>query len=169
MVCKAHVERLNVSSNGLGHQGTQHLATALMTPTNRVLELEIAFNGVGDAGATALGDMLARNTTLQRLRLTRNGIMDGGGAALVGGLSSNHTLTSLDLGANMITCLPDMKPGGASGLRKVDLSYNELAIFPLWLTPPLVPWGRRVTGALPCLVHVDRAANMGLDVRTVFR
>jgi predicted nucleic acid-binding Zn-ribbon protein len=66
--------------------------------TNTTLkELDLGYNGIGDAGGKAFAEMLKTNTTLKALDLSDNGIGDAGGKALAEMLKTNTTLTALYL------------------------------------------------------------------------
>lgn len=57
--------------------------------------LSLAYNGLGNEGATALADALKSNTTLVDLDISCNRIHQQGAEALVKGIESNETLKIL--------------------------------------------------------------------------
>jgi len=59
------------------------------------MQLGLYKNKIGDSGATAMAEMLAVNSTLQRLELSDNSIGSPGASALAKALASNHTLTKV--------------------------------------------------------------------------
>ncbi|MGB1600662.1 MAG: hypothetical protein ACPIOQ_48420, partial [Promethearchaeia archaeon] len=65
--------------------------------------LDLRGNLVGDAGSTALADMLAVNRSLDSVSLADNQIAGAGVEALARALASNSSLTSLNLAHNLIT------------------------------------------------------------------
>jgi len=56
------------------------------------VQLNLYHNEIGDSGATAMAEMLAVNSTLQKLALQGNSIGSPGASALAKALASNHTL-----------------------------------------------------------------------------
>ena len=65
--------------------------------------LDLRGNLVGDAGSTALADMLAVNRSLDSVSLADNQIAGAGVEALARALASNSSLTSLNLAHNLIS------------------------------------------------------------------
>ena len=66
-------------------------------------ELNLARNGIDDAGAVALASALRVNGVLTELDLDANGIDDAGAEALASALRVNEVLKTLDLSYNRIS------------------------------------------------------------------
>ena len=66
------------------------------------MRLNLAWNGLGERGAEAVGEVLSQNRTLQFLDLSSNRILQEGAAKIAEGLRSNPTLRSLQLNGNPI-------------------------------------------------------------------
>ncbi|XP_074469194.1 leucine-rich repeat-containing protein 71 isoform X1 [Sebastes fasciatus] len=76
---------LSLRNNGIGDKGAHLIGSALSTTrsTNKnLLSLNIAFNSIGDAGATHIAQGLRLNRTLLCLSLSNNQIGDSGAAHL---------------------------------------------------------------------------------------
>lgn len=86
--------------------GALALAQGMVDPpgcTLRVLDLsnhDSSPTPIRSSGATALGEALASNSTLERLKLSWNAIGPAGAVALFEGLRSNTTLRELDMSGN---------------------------------------------------------------------
>ena len=88
---------LLLSGNAWGDDAVRILAGYLKM-SESVSSLNLYFSDVGDAGATALAEVLRTNTTLNSLSLCKNpGISDPSVISLCEALKLNTTLSSLDL------------------------------------------------------------------------
>ena len=99
-----NLSSLNLSNNkGLGDAGVEVLAESLAsTPALRVLNL--SYTKVGDAGASALGRVLAAESChLVKLLLGNCEIGEEGGNDLMDALDENKSLVALDLSGNGIS------------------------------------------------------------------
>jgi len=95
------VTKLDLADNGIGNAGAAGLAEALKSNTTLAV-LDLSRNVITDGGAADLAEALKSNTTLTVLNLPRNGIFDAGAAGLAEALKSNTTLTVLNLTSNGI-------------------------------------------------------------------
>jgi len=68
-----------------------------------LLRINLAWNGIGDVGARAVGGALKENSVLQFLDVSSNRIEFEGAKSLAEGIKENQTLRSLQLNANPIT------------------------------------------------------------------
>ena len=105
---------LNISSNGLGSEGSAAIAMALKV--NRSLTSLVLYNNnIGAKGASALAEALIVNGSLTVLDLTGNLIGDTGSVAIAEALQVNSSLTSLNLKYNGIG-----SEGGVAGMAIVE-------------------------------------------------
>jgi hypothetical protein len=86
-----------------------------------VRRLDVSCNVIGNAGATALSDMLAVNRTLSELSLSDNQIAGAGVEALSGAIASNTHLQTLDLSNNLLQ-------GDNLGSLAAVLSWNSVLL-----------------------------------------
>eukprot|EP00041_Stephanoeca_diplocostata_P038840 m.1561011 g.1561011 ORF g.1561011 m.1561011 type:complete len:518 (+) comp25277_c0_seq63:266-1819(+) len=94
---------LNLSFCGLDAAALDAVIKALALNTDGVLEtLVLDANALGDLGGAILADMLAMNTTLERLSIKDCGIAAAGGHPLGEALLDNRTLTSIALTGNPV-------------------------------------------------------------------
>ena len=127
--------------------------------------LELEWNELGDAGATALAtEVLAVGDAgaLTTLRLQRNGVGDVGGAALGDALRSNSVLRSLQLEGNGIG------PAGAAAIA-AGLAENEALTHLGMELNPIGAEGARLIGQVgpPQPLSSSAASHLGsLDPRT---
>jgi Ran GTPase-activating protein (RanGAP) involved in mRNA processing and transport len=95
------LKELDVNYNSIGAAGASALAEALMV--NKTLTtLYVRDSGIGDAGATALADALKVNKTLTTLHVYNDSIGAAGAAAIAEALKVNKTLATLDVNSNSI-------------------------------------------------------------------
>ncbi|GMH52903.1 hypothetical protein TrLO_g10241 [Triparma laevis f. longispina] len=102
------VTELDLSYNSIRSKGGIALFVALATPTNIVATLDLAYNGIGEAGDTsgcgkvghAISECLAQNDTLIHLSLSHAGLGAGECAEIGTGLKSNNSLMGLHLEGN---------------------------------------------------------------------
>jgi len=84
--------------NSLGDAGAAAICAALMSTPQPVLETLVVFNNdLTAVGASAMAEMLKRNTVLRSIALVSNQLQDEGAAALSEALATNATLTQVDL------------------------------------------------------------------------
>lgn len=103
----------DLSRISLGDLGARAVSKALAAPSRgAVRELCLGSNGIGDAGAKDLGEVLAGSLSLRRLSLRDNAIGDEGAASLAAALAVNPSLEELDIWGNCIS------PTGKSQLLK---------------------------------------------------
>lgn len=93
---------LYLASRRLGDDGAAAVGALLAHPTCAVTALNLDSNGIGDAGATALADGLAVNTSLVDLVAWDNSIGDVGATALAAALATNSSLRVLSLARNAV-------------------------------------------------------------------
>jgi ribonuclease inhibitor len=93
------VELLNLTGNAFGNAGATALAELLSRANSKLKELCFIESGIGSAGAAALGRALLVNTNLVTLNLGGNTEIGNAGAiALAPGLAKNTRLKSLFVG-----------------------------------------------------------------------
>ena len=78
-----------------------HVCRTRNGAVGRCVRLNLAWNGLGERGAEAIGEVLKENKTLQFLDLSSNRI-EKGTESLAQGLMHNQTLRSLQLNGNPI-------------------------------------------------------------------
>ena len=106
------LQQLIVGSTSIGNAGATALAE--MLKENRILQqLDISNNSISSGGVTALAEMLKENRTLQQLDIHGNSIGDEGATALAEVLKKNRTLQQLDVSRSSIG------DGGAAALAKM--------------------------------------------------
>eukprot|EP00039_Didymoeca_costata_P013563 m.208990 g.208990 ORF g.208990 m.208990 type:complete len:248 (-) comp15810_c0_seq39:2070-2813(-) len=79
--------------------------------------LDLSHIKIGDSGAEAIGDMLAKNKRLKSLKLYRSEIGDDGVEAIASGMTTNSSLQELDLGFNRF---------GSAGLEALSGSLGNI-------------------------------------------
>ena len=94
---------LDLSSNRLTSAAGSPLAALLAAPKQRLEELRLSCNALGDAGAIALANGLVANQALTSLSLGHNGIGPSGVAAIGGALRTHSSLTALALPGNRLS------------------------------------------------------------------
>ncbi|KAM9462802.1 leucine-rich repeat-containing protein 45 [Clarias gariepinus] len=117
----------------LSEEGIKLLLKGLCSNTTVKL-LDLKGNNLRGAGAEALGKMLVRNKTLQRLVLEWNalGMWEEGFSVFCEGLASNSSLIRLDLRNNQINHQGAVEIALAlkrnSVLRELDLRWNNIGL-----------------------------------------
>ena len=104
------IQRLNLSSNGLGTLGNLGTITSSFSPA--LTSLDLSANELSSHNKSALVDLLMRLTALTTLNLSYNSLRDKGARALP--LSRLTALTLLDLTVNKIS--PNWVPAGVPWL-----------------------------------------------------
>ncbi|KAF7647410.1 hypothetical protein LDENG_00172820 [Lucifuga dentata] len=129
----AVLTEVTLSDCMLSEEGAKVLLTGLCGNTT-VKVLDLKGNNLRSAGAEALGKLLARNKTLQRLVLEWNalGVWDEAFSCFCEGLASNSVLTHLDLRNNQINHKGVSELGLAlkrnSTLAVLDLRWNSVGL-----------------------------------------
>ena len=99
----SHLRALNLSYNLIPSEGAVLIVKSI---PKTVETLDLRDNGVGNDGATAIGDYLSEQSEsilcLNNLLLRNNCIGARGAAHLAQSLQFNHSLQRLDLGSNLI-------------------------------------------------------------------
>ncbi|GAB2964333.1 hypothetical protein GCM10027280_61500 [Micromonospora polyrhachis] len=91
-----HTRHLLLGTNGLGDEGAQAVAEALI-PGHRLETLYLGCNRINPAGVEALAGRLAGDQIVRALWLKRNPIGDEGVLRLCAALAGNRSLRTLDL------------------------------------------------------------------------
>ena len=112
--------------NEIGATGAVAISGALMKDGAALDVLCMGGNfGVGDLGASAIGEALGKNTSLIELWLRDNGIGIKGAQTLADGLRHNATLKELWLGGN------DIGDEGAAALANTIRSSGTISVMDL--------------------------------------
>ncbi len=122
---------LNLEWNGIDAAGATALATVLQTNTT-LTALNLEWNDIGAAGATALATALQTNTTLTELNLDGNDIGAAGSTALATALQTNTTIISLHLG-RMFSSHADCRAQFVQAGREWNLSEKLMPHELVWL------------------------------------
>ncbi|GBG24618.1 Leucine-rich repeat serine/threonine-protein kinase 2 [Hondaea fermentalgiana] len=135
------MHKRSFSESTIGDDGAKALADAL-AKNSSLQTLWLKDNEIGDDGAKALGDALPKNSSLQTLCLFKNNIGDAGAEALATALESNEILQGLGLSWRRIS--PDIL---ARIEARVNLVEDELkglrtAAYKALLADEKVRWGR---------------------------
>jgi len=110
--------RVTYTDDG-GEDISQFLIPELNLPSS-IRKLCLSYNGIDDAGMTALSKSLANCTSLESLTLHRNNITATGVTALAEVLEHNHELLELDMAYNSVG------EAGAHSLSKALVSATRL-------------------------------------------
>lgn len=103
--------------NNIGDEGALYIAAALqVNPFNSVQKLSLSYNGISEAGGTALGNSLLINRSLKILVLSGNIIRDVGCTAIARALRVNNSLEELELAQETF---------GTSALGELALALRE--------------------------------------------
>jgi len=94
------LKQADFSWNALRLTGCLHVAEGLKT--SGLVRLNLAWNGMGERGAEAVGGALKENHALQFLDISSNRIGEEGANHIAVGLRENQTLRSLQLNGNPI-------------------------------------------------------------------
>jgi Leucine-rich repeat (LRR) protein len=101
-VLHSTVENLNLAWNILGNQGATSLSQIIQR-SSTLKSLNLSRNEIGDSGLQDIAQALAKNTTLKSLNLEGNQITSAGVKLLADALRYNTTLEFLDLRRNDIS------------------------------------------------------------------
>ena len=122
-----HLISLDLSDNQLTGAAGVALATLLAARKQRLEELRLTRNPLGDTGVKGLSNGLVANAALQKLWLGHVGVGPDGIRALAAALRSHATLTSLSLPGNPALA------GEAGCLAVSELLANARALERLWV------------------------------------
>lgn len=97
------LDRLDMSNNNLGDEGTTQLTRAILkrSETSSLVDLKISSNGIGPVGVETLMNKLLQHN-LVSLSLDKNGIGDQGCQLVAASLQSMPSLSRLNLAFNQI-------------------------------------------------------------------
>ena len=115
-----NIHHLNLSGNLLGDEGVIALVSVFGETQISVPCLELANNKIGDAGATAVGELVNKNPNIGIVNLSGNLIRDEGAIGLAKHLTDNMNVTKVDLSGNNIG------PAGAIALRECLLQNIDI-------------------------------------------
>lgn len=96
------------------------------SPDSTLASLDLGFCKLGFEGVTALGTMLATNSSLQELILSGCDVDDAGAAALACGLEANRSLVFLNLDSN--SGIGDAGAQAFAVMLKVNASLQRLRL-----------------------------------------
>ncbi|ETV96776.1 hypothetical protein, variant [Aphanomyces invadans] len=107
-----HLLSVNLTNNEIGDVGGQLLGATLAAATCTIQDLNLSWNQICHAGATAIGHALQTNRSVQHLNLSMNRFGDDGGHQVAAALLVNTTLRTVDMTRNNLM-----------GSTAVSLSY----------------------------------------------
>ena len=96
------VTELNVSRNKIGDNGIACIATALQTYTT-MRTLDVSWCDISDVGAESLARALADNGSLLKLYISNNQIVNNGLACIATALQTNYTLKTITVNYKTVT------------------------------------------------------------------
>lgn len=126
--CKGPTEELNVKGNALGDQGLEELAEAVGRKEYKLKILNVADNGITNAGVSKLSSTLDSNSSLEELNLSCNGVSCQGMAQLATVLRKEKTkISRLNLSWNN---LGDDGVASLASARQstINLAWNNITI-----------------------------------------
>lgn len=97
------LRHIYLNAVGLGSSACVQLGRFLGSEKCQLQSLFIANNPIGDRGALALADGLARNTSLVRLMADSTGLTATGASAILAALTGHQSLIALSLGQSFAT------------------------------------------------------------------
>jgi len=94
-----------LSSINLGDRGARAVALSFVARPQQpaIGELCLGGNGIGDAGATAIAEVLQNGSVIRRLSLRDNKISDVGAQVIAAALATNTALEELDIWGNALS------------------------------------------------------------------
>eukprot|EP00900_Chrysochromulina_parva_P015321 jgi/Chrpa1/23790/Chrysochromulina_OHIO_Genome00009531-RA len=155
---------LDLSSNNLTARAGPALASLLAARKQRLEELRLSRNWLGDSGVASLADGFVTNQVLSLLHVDHNAVGPVGASTLAYALRSHSHLATLALGGNQLCDAAGwlaVKPllGQVPSLRKLCLSDNALGAGPagafeshggaLDLALEIDPWAASSRSAVP--------------------
>jgi len=153
-VAMPKLDRLDLSNNNLGNDGTSKLTRAILKRVNVTMtELSLSSNNIGALGIETIMDKLLRHN-LVRLNLNNNMISDRGCQLVAASLTSMHHLAHLNLSFNQIGCR------GVTALMRALVGCESLVS--LGLSGNIV----KISGAIAmgfALAQHPRLSDLSLD------
>uniref|UniRef100_A0A3Q3EW88 NACHT, LRR and PYD domains-containing protein 14-like n=1 Tax=Labrus bergylta TaxID=56723 RepID=A0A3Q3EW88_9LABR len=126
------LQELDLSMNGIGNEGVQHLANGLRAPGCHLETLSVSRCGITHIGAGFLAKVLCSISQLFKLDLSMNCLRDQGVKEICGGMKNPYShLKVLNLSQCSLTddCCAELSVGLSSKENVVidlDLSSNDL-------------------------------------------
>ncbi|OQR91480.1 hypothetical protein THRCLA_08983 [Thraustotheca clavata] len=100
------LRKLAVGTESLGDNGVRILCNGLGNNSNSKIEsFDMELKSIGNDGASAMGEILAKNNSIRQLVVARNRIQTPGFEQLVLGLNASNYLEELDIAENNLTLL----------------------------------------------------------------
>ena len=96
------LETLYIHSNSLSSDSITELVHALSHPNCSLKTLDLSLNPIGDEGAAALAQSIAKNKTITSLWLSQCDITATGGAELASSVTVNSTIERLSISGNSL-------------------------------------------------------------------
>ncbi|KAJ0397194.1 hypothetical protein ATCC90586_007632 [Pythium insidiosum] len=129
------LKHLSIGEDALGDAGVAALSAGLARNAGSAVEVwDLEHKSVGLAGASALGGLLAANSSLRSLTLARNNVGDEGVKALVAGLPSSSqtrldtlTLTETAISGAALDHLAAWLAAPQCTLATLNVSFNALS------------------------------------------
>lgn len=102
MCFNTHLKKINVEKTGMKDQTLDSLVDFIISPSIKLIEMDLSKNLISDIGVRTLFLGMTRNTTILTLNLEGNNIKADGCNAIREYLSDNKTLQELSLAGNKI-------------------------------------------------------------------
>lgn len=104
LFCKARLKELNISHNNMKSKGVIDIVNSLVH-SESLIKLDISSNNITEEAADAIANLLDNISTIQELRLGSSALNTGGAIKIFDALVQNSMLLSLDISANKISLL----------------------------------------------------------------
>jgi len=123
--------RINLSANEMGDAGAAALAEAVARSARPITHLHLARNKITAVGAAAIAAAVAKNPSMRVLSLEHNHIGDDGAAALADALRQNPLLEWLDVCENNISDTGVLRLTEVLATRQTALQVLQIGSNPI--------------------------------------
>ncbi|TMW60910.1 hypothetical protein Poli38472_000952 [Pythium oligandrum] len=128
------LKHLSIGEDTLGDAGVAALCAGLSRNAQSGVKVwDLEHKAIGEAGASAIGDLLKTNTSVKSLNLARNPLTDASIKALADGLAANATsgletltLSDATITGQALSHLAGVVGQAQSSLQMLQLSFNAL-------------------------------------------